>query len=134
MADQDGAFAVSGVANGEQFRLQASNGTQASAATDTLQVPATGGLDGIVLTLQEGGVIGGTVVTPSGAPLAGMGVLLGREGFMSFQPGYTLTDEASVLSAVWRQIVYADRDEGEQGGPDSAKSGIGGGAARGRWF
>lgn len=122
MADQDGAFAVSGVANGEQFRLQASKGTQASAATDTLQVPATGGLDGIVLTLQEGGVIGGTVVTPSGAPLAGMGVLLGREGFMSFQPGYTLTDEAGrFLSAGLAPGLYTltAMTQGEQGGPDS---------------
>ncbi len=122
MADQDGAFAVSGVANGEQFRLQASKGTQASAPTDTLQVPATGGLEGIVLTLQEGGVIGGTVVTPSGTPLAGMGVLLGRDGVMSFQPGYTVTDEVGrFLAAGLAPGLYTltAMTPGEQGGPDS---------------
>jgi protocatechuate 3,4-dioxygenase beta subunit len=123
MAGQDGTFAVSGVTNGEHFRLQASKGTQTSAPTDTLQVPVSGGLEGVVLTLQEGGVIGGTVVTPSGIPLAGMGVLLGREGIMSFQPGYTVTDEAGrFLAAGLAPGLYTltAMTQGEQGGPDSA--------------
>lgn len=93
MADRNGAFVLSGPANGEQIRLQAFRGTDASAPTDVLQIPVSGPLEGIVLTLQEGGVIGGIVTNPSGAGLPGMQVLVSGDPGLQLQPHFTFSDE-----------------------------------------
>ena len=92
-ADANGIFTIFGPAHGEQLRLQAFKGTQASAPTDVLQVPVSGGLEGVVLTLQEGGIIAGSVTNPSGTPLPGMNVLVGRDATTRLSPSFVFTDD-----------------------------------------
>ena len=121
MADTNGSFVFSGPANGEQLRLQAFKGTQASAPTEALQVPATGTLEDIVLTLQEGGVIAGVVTNRSGAPLPAMNVLVGGTA-NQLQPNFASADDTgSFLVAGLPPGTYTvtAMTQGEQGSGDA---------------
>ncbi|MFO7974334.1 MAG: carboxypeptidase regulatory-like domain-containing protein [Candidatus Hydrogenedentota bacterium] len=93
MADANGAFTIVGPANGEQLRMQAFKGTQASAPTDILQVPLTGGLEDIVLTLEKGGILAGSVTNRSGTPLPGMRILIGGDTATKLSPSFLSTDD-----------------------------------------
>ena len=93
VADDKGAFAISGPSSGEQVHLQAFKGTHASSPMNILQVPVTGVLEGIVLTLEEGGIIGGIVREPSGTPVPGINIVVAGGAAILLQPHYVATDD-----------------------------------------
>ena len=120
VADDKGAFTLHGLQPGMQVFLQSSLGMMASEVVGPLEVPEQGSLTGVKIELQQGGAIGGQVVTERGAPAPGLYVLLSGDQLTMVGHRYEpVDDEGRFTMAALPPATYNLRvhSSGGEGGP-----------------
>ncbi len=103
----DGRFSIAAVSAGT-WRLTATAGDRAPVTSVPLSVDGTHARSGVELVLAAGGVVRGTVVDATGAPVAGAQIAVVARGFVEWRPrrqAFTGADGSFAIAGLARRAV-----------------------------